>query len=105
MTPIGTIEMTEIAEAPIVMMIAAGVMVQGGMTAEDTITETMTVPALATSATTTMMMTVMVDQLLPKTATEVMWIIGTGIVMKGHGVLLVRQEERGNMEGINRIAA
>ena len=101
MTPIGTIEMTEIAEAPIVMMIAAGVMVQGEMTAEDTSTGTTTVTALATNATTTMMMTAMVGQLLPETGIEVMWIIGTGTGMKGHGVLIVRQKVRANMEGIN----
>ena len=82
MTPIGTIAMTEIAEAPIVtmtaaeamahgMMIAVEGMVIGGMTAEDMTTETMTVAALATNAT-IMTMTVMAGQLLPETETEAM---------------------------------
>ena len=66
MTPIGTIAMTETAGALIVMMIAEAAMalgmmtavegmVLGGMTAEDTSTGIMTVTALATSATTMMM--------------------------------------------------
>ena len=81
----GMIAMTETAEDLIVMMIVAGamahgmmtavgevIMVPGEMTAEDTSTGTMTVAALATNATTNMMMTVMAGQLLPETATEVM---------------------------------
>jgi hypothetical protein len=116
MTPIGTIAMTETAVALIVMMIAAEAMAHGMMTAgevvimapgemtvEDTSTGTMTATALATNATTTMMMmTVMADQLLPETAIEVMWIIGIGIDMKDHGVLLARQKVRANMGGIDQ---
>lgn len=116
MIPIGTIAMTETAVALIVMMIAVEAMAHGTMTAgevvimapgemtvEDTSTGTMTATALATNATTTtmMMMTVMAGQLLPETAIEVMWIIGIGIDMKDHGVLLARQKVRANMEGIN----
>ncbi len=118
MTPIGTIAMTETAGAPIVMMtaveevmapgmmIAVEGMVLGGMTAEDTSTGIMTVTALVTSAT-TMMMIVMkaAGTGLLNIATEGTWIIGTGIGMKGHGVLLVRQKDGANMEGIKRIAA
>lgn len=112
------IAMTETAGAPIVMMIAAGamahgmmivgeevIMAPGEMIAEDMSTGTMIGAALATNATTTMMMTVMVGQLLPETAIEVMWIIGTGIDMKDHGGLLVRQKVRANTEGINCFAA
>ena len=99
---IGMIEMIETAEDQIVMMTVVEAMVPGVMTAEDTSTGTTTVTALATNATTTTMMTVMkVETDLLIIATEVMWIIGTGIGMKGHGVLLVRQKVRANMEGIN----
>ena len=66
MTPIGTIAMTETAGALIVMMIAEAAMALGMMTAvegmvlevmtaEDTSTGIMTVAALATNATTMMM--------------------------------------------------
>lgn len=114
--PIGMIVTIETAVDPIVMMTAVAVMdhemmtavvvmVLGGMTAEDTSTETMIAIALVTNATTTMMTTVMtaeVDQLLlPETATEVTWIIGTAIGMKDHGALLVRQRVGANMDGIN----
>lgn len=118
MIPIETIVMIETAGAPIVTMIAAEamahgmmiaaevvIMVLGGMTAEDTITGTTTATALAINATITTTMTVMAGQLLPEIATEVMWIIGTGIGMKGQGVLLVRRKVGANMEGIKRIAA
>lgn len=108
------IAMTETAGAPIVMMIAAGamahgmmivgeevIMAPGEMIAEDMTTGTMIGAALATNATTIMM----IGQLLPETAIEVMWIIGTGIDMKDHGGLLVRQKVRANTEGINCFAA
>jgi hypothetical protein len=86
MIPIGTIAMTETAVALIVMMTAAGAMVHemmtvggevimapGEMTAEDMITETTTATALATNATTTMMMTVTkVETDLLTIATEAM---------------------------------
>lgn len=115
MTPIGTIEMTETAGAPIVMMIAVEamvhemmtavgevIMVPGVMTAEDMSIGIMIVAALVTNATTTMMMIVIAGRLLPEIAIEVMWITGTGIGMKDHGALLVRQKVRANMGGINR---
>jgi hypothetical protein len=98
----------------IVMMTAAGGMAHGMMTvvvamvpgvttAEDTSTGTMTVTALATNATTIMMMTGMkVETGLLTIETEAMWIIGTGIGMKGHGVLLVRQKDEANMVGIDQ---
>lgn len=111
----GMIGMTETAEDLIVMMIAAGAMAHGMMivgeevimapgvtTAEDTITGTTTVTALATNATTTMMMIGTAGRLLPETGIEVMWIIGIGIDMKDHGGLLARQKVRANTEGINR---
>ena len=114
------IEMTvtiETDEAPIVMMIvvevmvhemmtAGEVMVLGGMTAEDTSTGTMIAIVLVTNATTMMTMTVTkVETDLRTIATEVMWITGTGIGMRDHGVLLVRQRVGANMEGINCISA
>jgi hypothetical protein len=85
------------------MMTAAVVMVLGMMTAEEMSTGTMTAIALATNATTMMMMTVTKAETgLLTIATEVMWITGTGIGMKGHGVLLVRQKGGANMEGIDQ---
>lgn len=115
-TPTGTIAMTETAVAPIVMMIAAGatapgmmtvgeevIMAPGEMIAEDTTIGTMTVIALATNATTTMMMIVMTveaDTALPVTVTEVMWITGIGIGMKDQ-VVLARRKVKANMGGIN----
>lgn len=100
--PIGMIATIETAE---VMMIAAEATVHEMMTVEDTSTGTMIATVLVTNATTTMMtdMTVEVDQLLlPETATEVTWIIGTGIGMKDHEVLPVRQKVGANMEGIDQ---
>lgn len=103
--PTGMIVTIEPAEDPIVMMTAVAATVLGMMTAEDTSTGTTIAIALVTNATTTMMMTVMtteVDQLLlPETATEVTWIIGTGIGMKDHGAPPARQRVGANMDGIN----
>lgn len=84
------------------MMTAGEVMAPGETTAEDTSTGTTTATALVTNATTTMMMTVTAGQLLPEIGIEVMWIIGIGIDMKDHGVLLARQKVRANMEGIDQ---
>ncbi len=96
--------MTAVAAMDHEMMTAVAAMVLGMMTAEDTSTRTTIAIALVTNATTMMTtgMTAEVDQLLlPETATEVTWIIGTGIVTKDHGAPPARQKDGANMDGIN----